>query len=356
MSRFWTIFIRSLLWLGLAGGLVSCRRADTATALPTPVVMAVKPTAASPTPVPTTAPLSGAWVVVQPDSTPADAQAWAAETRAWAEDAGLRWVTVPDLDAAAAQMPVTALVALPPTPWADAQGWAVAHPEARVLAWVLEAGAIPDPAGLPPNLTLMVREPLTWEQRFFLAGYTTALAAPHWRAGLLYTSPPGYAALTLAGDFNRGATYWCGPCVPAHPPMLSYPFAVEVPPGVEDAASWQEAARNLLAQAPMEAVYVRGPVPDPALDVFRQRNVRILWDGSPNPKADVSVYFDPWAPLDADWAAAWLQGEGESVMYARWRLDSADPAVFSPGRARQVERMVALLRAGRVSPESLLEP
>ena len=362
MSRFWTTFIRSLalgLWVG--GLLSGCGRgnAASATALPTPVVIeaateAVSPTAARATP--TATPLPAAWVVVQPDGAPAAARAWAEAARPVAQDAGLRWVTVPDLDTAAAEAPVSALVALPPVPVDAAQAWAAAHPEARVLAWASDPDAVPPADALSPNLTVVVSQPLTWEQRFFLAGYTTVLATQHWRAGLLYTSPPGYAAQTLAAAFDRGAVYWCGPCVPAYPPMVAYPFTVEVPPGVEDAAAWQNAARNLLAQAPLEAVYLRGEPAAATIPLFHERGVVVIWDGAPNPDADLSVYPDPWGPLDASWLTAWLAGERTGVLPAPWAIEMSNPDAFSPGRARLVQQLFQALRAGRVAAEPVGGP
>jgi len=349
MSRFWTTFIRNLGLLALltVGGLLTaCGVFHRQPPLPTPVVMDEPPASWA---TPTTTPIPAAWVVVLPADAPPEAQAWAEQSRPWVQAMGLRWATVPDLAAADAQAPVAALIAMPPVPWTDAQGWALAHAQTRVLAWVTEPGAAPDPDKIPPNLTLMLSEPLSWEQRFFLAGYSTVLTTQHWRAGLLYTSPPGYGALELAADFNRGATYWCGPCVPAHPPMVAYPLAVEVPPGVEDAASWQEAARTLLNQAPMEAIYVRGPAPAETLDFLKQHDVVVIWDGSSQSKADVSMYFDPWTILDKSWAEAWLDEEEEPLVYARWRVEVSSPTALSPGRVRLIEEMVQLLESGRVA-------
>ncbi len=355
MSRFWTTFIRSLLGLWVWGMVAACGRAvvPSATALPTPVVLTAAPkpsvsATASPPASPTAPP--AAWVVVLPEGASADARAWAEGTRAWAEAAGLRWVTVPDLDAAGAQAPVTGLVALPPVEVRAALGWAVAHPEARVLAWAAGPDALPPTEDIPPNATVVVAEPLTWEQRFFLAGYTAVLAAPNWRVGLLYTSPPGYGAAAIMEVFARGAQFWCGPCVPAYPPMVAYPFAVEVPPGVTDPAAWQDAARNLLAQAPLEAVYLRGEPAAATVAWFHEQGVTVIWDGGPNPDADVAVYADPWRDLDADWATAWLAGEAPRVQWAAWVVEAANPDAFSPGRARLVHDLVAALREGRVAP------
>ncbi len=355
MSRFWTTFIRKLgLLASVAAVLAACGpRADAGpTTLPTPVALEAAPNhAASPTPIetPTATTPPAAWVVVQPADAPEAARAWAETTRAVAAAAGLRWVVVPDLDAATAEAPVAALVALPPTDLDAVQSWAAAHADARVLTWAPDPEAVPSAEALPPNMSVVVSTPLGWEQRFFLAGYTTTLATTHWRAGLLYTSPPGYAAQTLAAAFARGASYWCGPCVPAYPPMVAYPFAVEVPPGVDDPTAWQDAARNLLAQAPLEAVYLRGEPAAATIDLFRERGVTIIWDGRANPDADVSVYPDPWGVWDAAALTAWLQGEHEAVVWPRWVVEVHREAAFSPGRVRLVQQLVERLRTGQVA-------
>ncbi len=354
MNRFWTIFIRSLLLAFAAAWLVGCSGSDAARpteTLPTPVVWT--PTAAEPATPPTATPLPASWVVVQPAEVPPSAQAWAEGTQAWAAKQGLRWVSVPDLDAATAAAPVAALVALPPVPVADAIGWAVMHPQTRVLAFAQDPSALPAHQDIPPNVSVVVLEPLTWEQRFFLAGYLTTLASANWRAGLLYTSPPGYGAEQIAGAFRRGARYWCGPCVPAYPPMVAYPFAVEVPPGVTDATAWQDAARRLLAQAPLEAVYVRGEGAAAAIAIFQEKGVTVIWDGAPNPDAAVQVYADPWTALDGEWATAWLDGQAEAVVWAPWQVQAVSPEVFSPGRKRLVQDLLTALQQGRVAAEAV---
>ena len=355
MSRFWTTFTRSARWAWLVAVLLAgCAAAAGGTgptALPTPAALTAPPSplrTAAPTQTATATRAAPALVIVQPPEAAPEAQAWAPTARAWAEQQGLRVVVVPNLEDAADLGPVVGLIALPPMAEEQARAWAGAHPQVRVLAWRVappQAEAPPPPA----NLTIVAAEPLTWEQRFFLAGYTAVLAAENWRAGLLYTSPPGYAAAEVAQAFARGAAYWCGPCVPAYPPMVRYPVAREVPPGVEDPDAWQAAAEALLAEAPLEAVYVRGPqAAAQAVAWLRAQEVTVIWDGPPGVEADVRVFPEPWMQLDAAWLTAWLQGQAPAQVVAGWQVEPASAAAFSPGRARLVQELFAALLAGRV--------
>ncbi len=336
------LWVMALVLLGLG----ACQRAP-ATTPPPPAIFTA--TATPPRATPTATPLPPAFAVVQSPDAPPQAVTWAEGTRAWAEARHWRWLTVPDGDSLASVAPFAAIVALPPIPLDQAAEWARRYAPARVLAW--SAHAPPNPDALPANLTVVVTQGLDVPKQVFLAGYATALATTHFRAGMLYSSPPGYAAEFIADLFAQGVHYYCGLCNPAYPPVLRYPLAVEVPPGVKDQATWEESARRLLALGPFEAIFLYGP-PEAAwaIPVLKEKDVTLLWAGEPVDGVDVALYADVWAVLDDDWGKAWLAGEVEPIVRAPWQVDVRTPAAFSPGRVRRFEVVLQDVLAGFIEP------
>ncbi|NPA26471.1 MAG: hypothetical protein GXO36_02565 [Chloroflexi bacterium] len=336
-----------LLWGWFGLGLAACGGLAPATSPPPPAIYTATATPVRATPTPTALP--PALAIVEGPDTPPTAATWADRTRAWADARGWRWLTVPDGESLPPLAPFGAILALPPVSVDEAAAWARAYPQARVLAWAEHAPSEPD--ALPQNLTVVVTQGLDVEKQVFLAGYATALATTHFRAGFLYTSPPGYAAEFIADLFAQGARYYCGLCNPAYPPVLAYPLAVEVPPGVTDQTTWEENARRLLALGPFEAVFVYGP-PEAAwaIPVLKEKNVTVLWAGEPVEGADVAFYADVWALLDDAWGHAWLEGEVEPIVRAPWQVRVLQPNAFSPGRVRRFETVLREVLAGYVAP------
>jgi hypothetical protein len=66
------------------------------------------------------------------------------------------------------------------------------------------------------------------DQLGFIAGVIAAMVSPDWRAGVISLSDTidGRSART---GFLNGVNFFCGLCLPIHPPVYEYPLYFELP-------------------------------------------------------------------------------------------------------------------------------
>lgn len=236
------------------------------------------------------------------------------------------------LDPAQAPAETMALVLLSPDPGAAAL--AAALPSARIVA----IGFAPQ-APLANAVTLLV-DGAGADASAFIAGYTAALLAEDWRAGMLYTG----ASQPLVADFEAGAEYYCGACVPLAPPETEFPMAVQA----TDASNWQSAADQLLANF-TRVVYLAPELEASGAGQYLA-GFGVLLIGSGAPAADLqanwvaSISADPAAALRQQLPAA-LEGQtppsGSSL-----GLSHVNANLLSDAKQANIQLVIADLLAG----------
>jgi hypothetical protein len=260
-----------------------------------------------------------------------------------AQEAGLRFEVRPSLAVTETES-VRIVVAIPPDPGLAAL--VAASPDVRFLAVGFQ--------GLQPakNLSVIASSSGRPDQVGFVAGYVAAAITEDWRAGVISEADtPAGKATSLA--FSNGVTYFCGLCQPVYPPFpnLGFPVQVDLPAnaGPDD---WQAAITSLktwqvgtvfvypsladeqflaaLAEAGINWI-ITGPPPN----ALRAHWVASLGAGDP-----LQAVPDAWAKL--------IAGEAGALVTLPLEFTAVNPVLFSPGRQRLAEAMLADLLAGYV--------
>jgi len=100
------------------------------------------------------------------------------------------------------------------------------------------------PGAVSTGNLVVVNTQVNPDYQAFMAGYIAAVEADDWRVGIVYTGDE--AGKRYRNAFLTGAIYYCGSCVPYHPPYNGYPLDAEVPPG-SGIEAYQQAVDSLVA-------------------------------------------------------------------------------------------------------------
>lgn len=290
----------------------------------------------------TSTPLPGRVILLAPPGSDEElAAALQASLAGAAAEAGLSFEmqTGPALDAAGGEARL--VIVLAPDP--GIAGMAASYPETQFLAV-----GIP---GLQPssNLSLVGPQGPRPDQHGFMAGMIAAVLTDDWRVGVLNVAdtPGGKAA---KGGFLNGAIFFCGLCRPAFPPFNFYPLYSELPAGAS-LAEWQAAADALIGGG-VKTAYVDPQIgQEELLNYLAQAGVKLILS-QPPPQA---LRQDWAATLRSDPTALILEImpqllEGQGGMSLPWPVEiaEANPDLFSPGRQRYVQDVLADLLAGSI--------
>jgi len=259
----------------------------------------------------------------------------------FADHEGVRFERLSTLEGTGLSADVRIFVSIPPDPGISTM--AEDNPQIQFLAV-----GIPDlePANNLSVLTLWGERP---DQMGFLAGYLAAVITKDWRVGVVsrVDSAPDRAARL---GFLNGATFFCGLCRPAYPPFLQYPVSVELTAEASQEES-QIAVDNLTSNA-VSTVYIYPGAGDIAmLEALAQAGIQIIGAGKP----PASVQNQWVASLDTDLSGAvetiWpdlIAGKSGVKLDAPLLFTHRNERLFSPGRQRLVEKIMADLLAGYI--------
>lgn len=258
-----------------------------------------------------------------------------------AAGAGLRFQTRPSLAPVELDQ-VQVVVALPPNP--GLPELVVAAPQTQFLA-----------IGFPglqaaPNLSVVAAQAERTDQLAFLAGYTAALITADWRVAVV--SEPGTLAGVVARQaFTNGVTFYCGLCRPPYPPFPAggYPLSVELSPGASP-SDWQ-ATLTYLSSWEVGAVFVQPELAEQGfLNVLAQAGFNFILAGSAPAELEANWaaslgYTDALADALALWPDL-VAGQGGQRIDLPLGFSYVNPDLFSPGRQRLAESILADLLAG----------
>lgn len=294
---------------------------------------------ATPTPQPTatTAPTATSAaplvLLVTPPQADASLAGVAAEVSAqYAAEHQLRFEQREMLDPAQVPAETVALVLLSPDPGAAAL--AAVLPSARIVTIGFA------PPEQPGNVVSLLADGAGSETSAFIAGYTAALLADDWRAGMLYTT----ASQSLADDFLAGAEYYCGACVPLAPPESEFPMAAQA----TDASNWQSAADLLLLNFTRVVYLAPEMEAGGAGQYLAGFGVLLIGSGAPAPDVQAnwvaSISADPTQALRQQLPAA-LEGQAAPSSSALG-LSNINSSLLSDAKLDNIQLVIADLLAG----------
>ncbi|MBN1147143.1 MAG: hypothetical protein JXA78_07800 [Anaerolineales bacterium] len=351
MSRYRThrclqIFIYILALLALSVGLLGCKPAppsgETAVASTPPEATPVSPPTPTDAPTPTpTAPPARALLAAPPGADAAQVEALRALLSGLAAQDGLEFELREQIGTADLEADVRLAVVLAPDP--GVQSLAQVYTATQFLA-----------VGIPglqaaENLSLIGSGGERPDQQGFLAGYLAAVITQDWRVGVISQAdtPAGRAARQ---GFVNGMIFYCGLCRPAYPPFLQYPVTVDLPAGASQEE--QQAAADILIGSAVQTVYIApGVGGQPLLEYLAQAGVKLIGGSSPpesvRDRWAATIRVDLSAAIQQAWPRL-LSGEGGINLETPLALSEQNEVLFSPGRQRLVEKLLAELVSGYI--------
>ena len=347
-SGYWSRYASLILVVFvLCFGLLACRSslpdatpAESPTLAQTSTAPAIMPAAteaivATSTPTPSSAQVV---LLALPGSDPAKATELEANLSELAAQDGLTFEVVTELTDIQFAPETRLVVALPPDP--GIANLAAANPQTQFLALGIPGVTVTS------NLSQIGSDGERPDQQGFLAGYLAAVITPDWRVGVISQSdsPAGKAA---QNGFTNGVIFYCGLCRPSYPPFIQYPVLVDLAAGTDP----QAAVDSLVSNA-VKTVYVSPVVEDPALlDALAQAGLQIIASGAPQPQVTdqwvAGISMDEMGAVRQVWPRL-LAGEGGLNLSTPLALGERNPALFSVGRQRLVDKMLTDLLAGFV--------
>lgn len=251
---------------------------------------------------------------------------------------GLTFETMTELPELQFSPDTRVVVVLPPDP--GVANLAAANPQVQFLALGIPGLQVTS------NLSSIGSAGARPDQQGFLAGYLAAVITQDWRVGVV--SQGGLPADNAARNgFRNGVIFFCGLCRPSYPPFIQYPLIVDLAAG----ADLQTAVDALVGNA-VKTVYVAPSVEDAALlDLLAQAGLQIIGSSAPSPQTEgqwvASIRLDEVSALRQAWPRL-LAGEGGLDFSVPLALVDRNAALFSTGRQRLVDNLLADLLAGYV--------
>jgi len=192
------------------------------------------------------------------------------------------------------------------------------------------------------NLSVILQDP---DRAAFVAGYVAAVISTDWRSAALLPDSPA----SLQQAFLNGGSYWCGRCAPIHGPIVIFPL-VSALPANSSLGAWQNALTQLKTNI-LETLYVDPTISSPDLLKLLAGQTMVLVGGQ-SPADDAlrqhwaaTVSSDILTPLNSLWPGL-LAGKGGQSATASVTLSDVNSTLFSPGRQRLTQQVIASLVAG----------
>lgn len=306
-----------------------------------PSVTPTTPPTETPLPSPTvTTPPPLAVLLAPPGAEAALAQEMQSALNEPVTAADLRWQVRPSLSAADLTPELRLVIALPPDP-------GVAALAGSAPQTVFLSVAIP---GVEPaaNLSVIAASSERSDQQGFIAGVIAAMITPEWRVGAIGLAE-GTSSTAAKNAFINGSAYFCGLCLQAYPPYYEYPIVVSLP-ATASAAEWREIG-NYMVDHMVKTVYVLPGAGDAAMfEILAQANVTLLGERMPSEAVHahwaVSLRPAEILPVVLELLPDLLAGKAGVKVAMPLTLQEMNPDLFSPGRQRLAQEILADLLAG----------
>lgn len=233
---------------------------------------------------------------------------------------------------------VKLVIALPPDP--GMQSLALAVPSAQFLAIGIPGLEISS------NLSVIGADGFRPDQQGFIAGLAAVLSTDDWRVGVLALEGSTSSQAAMQGYIN-GVQYYCGRCIPAHPPYVSYPVVVSVKDPILEGGL----VFDLLLEEQVHVVFVaREAASSEILLRFSQGGLSLIGGVTPQDTVILDSWIatvrpDPLPALESLWEDL-MMGQGGFSEPMSFKLTQVDTASLSPGRQRLINELIHDLVGG----------
>jgi hypothetical protein len=206
-------------------------------------------------------------------------------------------------------------------------------------------------SGLKPaqNLTLLTQAARP-DLKGFLAGYIAAVVTADWRVGVVGEADSAEGK-TARQVFANGVYYFCGLCRSVYPPypIPGYPLHMELASGAGQ-AEW-DAVFAYFKEWQVQTVYVPSPLDiEPFLRALSQAGFNLIADQAPPVGLETrwvaSIRSGDLRKEVTDLWPKLVSGQGGATINLSISITDANPDLFSPGRQKLVNEMLADLLGG----------
>ncbi len=184
----------------------------------------------------------------------------------------------------------------------------------------------------------------------FLAGYTAALITDDYRIGMLLPKDNADAVRALNAFFT-GMKFNCGVCRQMFYYAWTYPQYLEIS-AEEDPANYDAYADILMLQYKVETIYLHPAIATPDLMTYiGTTGVSMIGTVSPEQRPAgwvMTIKPDVIQAIQNAWPGL-ISGQGGIVVQSPLGLADVDPNLLSPGKQRDVEKVLSDLQAGLIS-------
>ena len=329
-------FILLIILLTSALGACGQKTPDTPTAIPSE----------TPTPAPTLTPTPStplAILVVPADMDKATSDLYQKTVYDLAQASGFRFQVRNTLSADnVLDSTLKVVIVLPPDPGIAVL--AAAAPQAQFMAVNvpgITAGG---------NISVQANETQTGASAF-LAGYVSAMLTDDYKIGMII--PKDNAdALQAWKAFSNGMAYFCGLCRPFYLSDQTYPTYIDVPTD-EDPTRFGAYADVLILQRKVGMIYVYPSIAtNDLLTYIGTTGVWSIADAMPNQRPSgfvMAMQPDTIKAIQSAWPNL-ITGAGGVNVQSPLGLTGVDSALLTPGKQRDVEKVLLDLIEGRIDP------
>lgn len=184
----------------------------------------------------------------------------------------------------------------------------------------------------------------------FLAGYTAALITDDYRIGMLLPKDNADAVRSLNAFFT-GMKFYCGVCRQMFFYNWTYPQYLEIG-AEEDPNNYDAYADILMLQYKVGTIYLYPDIATPDLmNYIGTTGTYMIGTVSPAQRPAgwvMTIQPDEIQAIKNAWPGL-ISGQGGITVQSPLGLADVDPNLLSPGKQRDVEKVLSELQAGRIN-------
>jgi len=256
--------------------------------------------------------------------------------------AGMRFQVRNTLTTADLEPGLKIVIALPPDP--EIAALAAAAPNVQFLAINMEnitAGG---------NISVLGGNSQS-NVAAFLAGYTAALITDDYRIGMMIPKDNADAVRAFTAYAN-GMTFYCGICRPYYYFNWTFPQHIDIP-ATEEQRNYNAYSDILMSQYKVRTIYLYPDIATLDLETYIGTTGAMMI-GTQTPEQlpagwVMTIQPDIVKAIQVAWPQL-LSGQGGVAVQSPLGLSDIDPSLLSPGKQRLVEKMLADLQSGFVTP------
>lgn len=184
----------------------------------------------------------------------------------------------------------------------------------------------------------------------FLAGYTAAMVTDDYRIGMLIPRDNGDAIRAL-NAFATGMAYYCGSCRPLYIYGWTFPQYVDIAAD-EDKSVYHAYADILIVQYKVRTIYLYPDIyTEDLANYIGTTGSYALGTISPEQRPGgwiMTIQPDVIKAIQNAWPQL-ISGQGGVMVQSPLGLSDIDPTILTPGKQRDVEKVLSDIQAGLIS-------